>query len=60
MKLKNISIIIAVLIAAGVIGIAILKYAVGILVFIIFGSGTLLGFMVAKLIYKKEDDINQH
>ncbi len=59
MKLKNIPILIAVLIAAGVIGIAILKYAVGILVFIIFGSGTLLGYMAAKLIYKKEDHSNQ-
>lgn len=58
MKLKNISILIAVLIAASVIGIAILKYAVGILVFIIFGSGTLLGFVTAKFIYKKDDDNN--
>ncbi len=59
MKLKNIPIIIAVMIAAGVIGIAILKYAVGILVFIIFGSGTLLGYMAAKLIYKKDKNTNQ-
>jgi hypothetical protein len=56
MRLRNIPIVIAVLIAAGVIGIAILKYAVGILVFIIFGSGSLLGFMIAKLIYHKKEN----
>jgi len=59
MKFKNIFIITAVLIAAGVIGIAVLKYAIGILVFIIFGSGGLLGYAIAKLIYDKNENTDK-
>lgn len=55
MKAKNILLLVLVLIGASVIGIAVLKFAVGLIAFLLFSSGIILGFMTAKLIYKKGD-----
>lgn len=54
MSTKNLLITVFVLLGAGVLGLALMKFAIGLIVFLLFGAGAFLGFMVAKLIYKKE------
>lgn len=53
MKTKLIAI--ACIIAAAVIGWFIYKFAVGIMVFMLFATGAVSGFFVAKLIYHKKE-----